>query len=81
MSQVSSGSRRQPLRRRSSRAPYRFYLLSFVPGVDCLVTAGEAVGVFGVIESPGSFVLATRLGFEGGDTFTPLGDEIADDLG
>jgi hypothetical protein len=56
-------------------------IIEFLSVDDTAVTAGEAVGVFGVIESPGSFVLATRLGFEGGDTFTPLDDEIADDLG
>lgn len=56
-------------------------IIEFLSVDDTVVTAGEAVGVFGVIESPGSFVLATRLGFERGDTFTPLDDEIADDLG
>ena len=48
---------------------------------DTVVTAGEAVGVFGIIESPGSFVLATRRGFERGDTFTPLDDETAHEIG
>ena len=45
------------------------------------MTAGEAVGVFGVITSPGRYVLATLYGFERGDTFTPTGYEIADEVG
>lgn len=56
-------------------------IIEFLSVDDTAVAAGEAVGVFGIIESPGSFVLATRRGFERGDTFTPLDDEIADDLG
>jgi hypothetical protein len=55
--------------------------IEFLSVDDTAVAAGEAVGVFGIIESPGSFVLATRRGFERGDTFTPLDDEIANDLG
>jgi hypothetical protein len=56
-------------------------IIDFLSVDDTAATAGEAVGVFGLIESPGSFALATRRGFERGDTFTPLDDEIADDLG
>jgi hypothetical protein len=41
---------------------------------------GEDVGVFRFIDGGGALI-ATQAGFDHGETFTPLGDAMADDIG
>jgi hypothetical protein len=40
---------------------------------------GEDVGVFKFVDGGGALV-ATQAGFDNGETFTPLGDAMADDI-
>ena len=40
----------------------------------------ERVGVFGLVDTPGEVLIATQAGFDQGETFTPLGDAMADDI-
>jgi hypothetical protein len=40
----------------------------------------EVVGIFRFIDGGGCLV-ATHAGFDAGETFTPLGDAMADDIG
>jgi hypothetical protein len=40
---------------------------------------GEDVGVFKFIDGAGALI-ATQMGYDQGETFTPLGDAIADDI-
>jgi len=41
---------------------------------------GEDVGVFRFVDVAGAALIATRVGFDHGETFTPLGDAMADDI-
>jgi hypothetical protein len=42
---------------------------------------GEDVGVFRFVDSDAGALIATQAGYDQGETFTPLGDAMADDIG
>jgi hypothetical protein len=41
---------------------------------------GEDVGVFRYVDRDGVALIATQAGYDHGETFTPLGDAMADDI-
>jgi hypothetical protein len=54
---------------------WEFVGVATMPELD-----GEAVGVFRFAEELAVTLIATHAGYEHGETFTPLGDAMADDI-
>jgi hypothetical protein len=56
-------------------------VVEFVGTANMAELDGEDVGVFRFAEDPQVAVVATLAGYEQGETFTRLGDAMADDIG
>ena len=54
-------------------------VLEFIAVATMPELGGEDVGVFRFVDSDGALI-ATQAGYDQGETFTPLGDAMADDI-
>ena len=55
-------------------------VLEFVGTARMPELRGEDVGVFKFVDAAAGALIATQAGYDHGETFTPLGDAIADDI-
>lgn len=53
--------------------------VEFVGTASMSELGGEEVGVFRFVHAESAYLVATNAGYQNGQTFTPLGDAVADD--
>lgn len=56
-------------------------VLEFVGTARMPELNGEDVGVFKFVDVEAGLLIATQAGYDNGETFTPMGDAMADDIG